>query len=67
MIQTDTEKEVKSIRAYPKTCNGCIIHQKDVMISYVIVGEKTTDPIHDLFLTKEQAVILHKELSKAIQ
>ena len=58
---------VSTILTHPRSCLGCISHKRDVMISFALEGEKSTDPIHDIFLTKEQAEKLLESLAKTIE
>jgi hypothetical protein len=64
---SDAEIEIKNIRAHGNGCIGCKRHEKDVMISFTNTSEeKERSRVTDLFLTQEQAELLLKELSIAV-
>jgi len=64
MENTNSEVEVKNIRAYDKNVHGCIKHGKDVMIAFNTHDKGYT--IKDLFLNQDQAEFLLKELFEAV-
>jgi hypothetical protein len=64
---SDAEVEIKNIRAHGNGCIGCKRHEKDVMISFTnTLANKEESRVTDLFLTQEQAELLLKELSIAV-
>jgi len=65
MENSNTEVEVKNIRAYNKEVSGCVRHNKDIMIAFDST-DKSYD-IKDLFLDKEQAKSLVDSLTKALK
>ena len=56
-----------TIRAYDSGCIGCQRHDRDIMLSFMYEGDPERSKIHDLFLTQEQALALHKELGERIE
>lgn len=59
-----TESIAHSISAHGPTCIGCRRHGAFAMLSYFTSPktEGTVQPVHDLFLTREQASILRNQL-----
>lgn len=56
---------IKTARAYPHTCIGCLRHQRAVMIT--LTHETGPDHFYNHFLNREEAILLHEELGRAIQ
>ena len=54
---------VKHTRAYDKDCNGCLRVKRDVMVSFMVVG----DDFYDMFLTTEQAEFLVESLKGVLK
>jgi hypothetical protein len=53
-----------AIRVYGKDCIGCKNNKAHIMISFT---EKGKEGINDLFLNKEQAYMLAKELIQRLE
>ena len=56
--------EPENLQVHNKFCEGCIAHNKDIMVSFDISSNQY---IHDLFLTTEQAERLIILLQQKLQ
>jgi len=55
---------VKHLQVYDRSVIGCKKHNSDVMISFSQekIEKESHDPIHDIFLSKDQAYTLIEKL-----
>jgi len=64
------EGSLENIRVHDKGVNGCIRHKKDIMLSFQLEGDKSTNglkDIHDIFLTTNQAEELLEGLKQKLE